>query len=646
MKPNIKNTLYRNDQVEETIGMRIDTESLSHLMTVLTDLYSDPIMAIVREISTNARDSHIDAGVIRPIEVSLPTEGQRKFIVRDFGLGLSVEDIRNVFSAYGASTKRNSNDVTGMLGLGCKAPLSYTNSFMVEAVKDGVKTIASVTKDESNVGSIKILDTFETDEVNGVTVTVPVRQGDAYRFKNAADELFAVWRGGVLIDNEEPAPLDTATHFFIDPDVALVRYKRTIVMGGVPYEVPGHNRDGWIAWVDMGEVDFTPSREALHMTKRTEATVKQIESFVAERFARVVNDELAQQPNDWERLKKYRQIQQSSFRSFSGLAAFRDLTMPKDTTAWNVRIEGNGEGTSWTAHGVSVYNLIDIINRDVRIITGFPFKRVSPLHKAMLATLNPGKRTEYLVLPQGLSLLGYQDMPHTKWDTIPEIPKAARPKAVRSLVNAPKYDIFHKGTVKYDQTVGIVPDDKILAGVSDRMAASAFAVLLEDDYYIAYVPHARIAKFFRLYEDALKKDDLNKILNKKMGSIAKKFTKYELLRLQLDREQINTIVQYAGDLDDPIFDVLLKAAKASTVNIDKLRNMAQRAPYGGSAYPALPPTFRGEAAKGLDEWATAVERYPLIFSNNHSMSYWRNQAPKSAMIEYANDRYEKHYKGV
>lgn len=648
MKPNIKNTLYRHDDVTETIGMRIDTDSLSHLMTVLTDLYSNPIAAIVREISTNARDSHIDAGVDRPIEIALPTEGHRKFVVRDFGIGLSVDDIRNVFSAYGASTKRESNSVTGMLGLGCKAPLSYTNSFTVEAVKDGVKAIANVTKDESNVGSIKILDTFETDEANGVTVSVPVRPHDAGRFRSEAEELFSYWRGGVLVDGEEPAGVDESDHFFIDPDVALMRYERTIVMGGVPYKVPHSSqvRNGWVAWVDMGEVDFTPSREALHMTKRTEETVKAIEGFVAERFAKVVNDELAQQPNDWERLKKYRQIQQSSFRSFQGLAQFRDLSMPDDSEAWHCRIEGDGQGTSWKARSISIYNLIDIIGRDVKIVTGFPFKRVSPLHKAMLAQLHKGQRVEWLILPEGLSLLGYQDMPHTKWETIPEIPKATRPKVVRSAKNAPKYDIWHQGNVTYDKTVkDLVPDDKILAGVEQQHVARSFSLMLPD-VYIVYLPSTRVDKFFRLYDDALHAKDLNKLVEKHMSTISKKLTKNELMRLAMDNDQIRTLQEYADELNDPIFDVLVRAVKCDMTRIHKLNKLVQEAPYDASQYKCLPPSMRRESVAEPNEWTKAQERYPLIFGGNRNNYYWRQQAPKEALIEYANDRYELHYKGA
>jgi hypothetical protein len=53
--------------------MSFDENSLSHLMSILTDLYSDPALAVIREYSTNALDSHVEAGNTDPIEVILPS---------------------------------------------------------------------------------------------------------------------------------------------------------------------------------------------------------------------------------------------------------------------------------------------------------------------------------------------------------------------------------------------------------------------------------------------------------------------------------------------------------------------------------------------------------------------------------------------
>src|SRR5262245_34262870 len=98
----------------ENVRMGIDTSALQHIISVLTDLYSDPELAVIREYSTNALDAHRDAGNPLPIEVTLPTPLAPLFKVRDYGDGLDAEDIRNIYSRYGTSTKRDSNDVVGM----------------------------------------------------------------------------------------------------------------------------------------------------------------------------------------------------------------------------------------------------------------------------------------------------------------------------------------------------------------------------------------------------------------------------------------------------------------------------------------------------------------------------------------------------
>jgi sensor histidine kinase regulating citrate/malate metabolism len=109
----------------EKIAMGIDPAAMAHIMSILTDLYSDPEYAVIREYSTNAFDSHIEAGQTRPIEVTLPTDLAPFLTIRDFGIGLDAEGIESIYSLYGASTKRNTNDQVGMLGLGCKSALTY-----------------------------------------------------------------------------------------------------------------------------------------------------------------------------------------------------------------------------------------------------------------------------------------------------------------------------------------------------------------------------------------------------------------------------------------------------------------------------------------------------------------------------------------
>ena len=160
---------------------------------ILSDgLYSDKIQSVIRELSCNAVDSHVESGEAnRPIEVHLPTTWEPWFHVRDFGVGIDHDQVIGIYTVYGASTKTNSNEFIGQLGLGSKSPFSYVDAFDVTARKNGVERQYSMYKDEKNMPSVALLGEFATTEPNGVTVKMPVKQEDIRRFSEKAALVFS-----------------------------------------------------------------------------------------------------------------------------------------------------------------------------------------------------------------------------------------------------------------------------------------------------------------------------------------------------------------------------------------------------------------------------------------------------------------------
>lgn len=117
-----KNAIILEDgeEVQESIKMSLDLESATEIMQILSkNLYSDSVGSTVREASANSLDSMRRAGVTdRPIIVSLkPNGGNYEFSVEDFGTGLSHEEVFNIISKYGASTKRQIVNELGYFGL-------------------------------------------------------------------------------------------------------------------------------------------------------------------------------------------------------------------------------------------------------------------------------------------------------------------------------------------------------------------------------------------------------------------------------------------------------------------------------------------------------------------------------------------------
>ena len=177
-------------QSQETIGMSLDLDSAQILMQMLSkNLYSDDIGSAVRECASNALDSHRRAGVDTPIVVSFKasTQNNYEFCVEDFGIGLDADDVRNIISKYGKSTKRNSATELGMMGLGFKAPLAYSSSFYFVCRKDGMERKYMMYEGE-DTNTIDLLYEKETAEHNGVKIIIPVKYSDKYQFMKKIKE--------------------------------------------------------------------------------------------------------------------------------------------------------------------------------------------------------------------------------------------------------------------------------------------------------------------------------------------------------------------------------------------------------------------------------------------------------------------------
>ena len=175
---------------QESIGMSLDLDSAQILMQMLSkNLYSDDIGSAIRECASNALDSHRRAGVDTPIVVSLKAASYNnyEFCVEDFGIGLDADDVRNIISKYGKSTKRNSATELGMMGLGFKAPLAYSSSFYFVCRKDGMERKYMMYEGE-DTNTIDLLYETETTEVNGVKIIIPVKYGDKYNFQRKIKE--------------------------------------------------------------------------------------------------------------------------------------------------------------------------------------------------------------------------------------------------------------------------------------------------------------------------------------------------------------------------------------------------------------------------------------------------------------------------
>jgi hypothetical protein len=516
MRPNANVAERKGDLGGQKIAMTFDQNSLAHLMSVMTDLYSDPELAVIREYSTNAWDSHKAAGVVRPIEITLPNGLSPYFRVKDYGLGMDIDDIENIYSQYGASTKRDTDDQVGMLGLGCKSAISYTNQFNVVAVKNGRKYNVAVSRTENGSGEMEIVLDTETDEPNGVEIIVPAKRGN--NFAHKASEFYQFWeKGSVLIDGKEPNYIEGREMFdglLMVPDLT----RDYLVMGNVGYPLDDrhqigertyYSRYGVVARVNIGDVNFTPSRESLHYTNKTEATVNTIREKFKEGIKNVVEKDVLSCATHEDALNAYLDWYRMLGGDY-GRYKFPEVEYKGKKVPMKINHPFLSYKVNHTRYAVDSHNWIDIKTaRDTPVIYGFSGEKISGHQREKMRTwrtLNGFDSNNILICDELPDVLEEDWIPESKvysWEDVKsaKIPgqKTSRPKAV--------YDVYMPGAQRIKQvTADEFPDDVQIALVTPKDVPNFRIVkkFLEenDDVMIVRLQQYRWEKFMRTYTEA------------------------------------------------------------------------------------------------------------------------------------------------
>lgn len=387
-----------SDVNEDKFSMTIDPKSMNHIIARLTDLYADPIVATVREIISNAIDATraIPEEKRKPIDVFVPTLMSSEFDVTDHALGLSLSEIKNIYTRYGASTKESDFSQIGAYGLGSKAPLSYTSEFTVETAKDGMYTSILVTV-ENGINTVKILAHGTTDKDNFMKVSIPVKKEDIDSFANAlktykehpmkdisfnglddieADNVDKFL--GTMDYNGIPLNIYIPNNNIIDYLMSLLRNKETDsgvnyvikgILSGYEYVLLDNNR-----WNELdfsielvpGIVDFSSSRDEITNTIRKKNLIEAFEKFMTQDeaindfikllnlddnlkrtlFVRCLDANLYERLNDDEKKKLFTLssgyvLGQSTTRALGIIDGFRNIVEYTDNHSLNMSSIGN-----------------------------------------------------------------------------------------------------------------------------------------------------------------------------------------------------------------------------------------------------------------------------------------------------------------
>ncbi len=323
MKPTpINENALSQKGIQESVSFAISESGLPHLLDILRNsMYSDKILAVQREYACNAVDAHVQTGQPeRPIVIGLPTRLLTEFSVRDYGKGLTTDEVRNIYTQYGESTKRGTNDAIGMFGIGCKSAFAYSDSFMVKSYVDGKCYHYNAIIDPSKVGQCDLLGVSDTNEENGIEVIIPVEPDDINVFEEKAQEFFRYFKVKPVIkgrptffeDQKDPIlsgdewewnTSNTSTYYSDNKPVAImgnVAYRiEKSNLKNVPEELQNMFSECLHIEFEIGELSVAASREMLEYTDVTIKNIVKKMLKIKEEIVGQIHEKFANEKSYW-----------------------------------------------------------------------------------------------------------------------------------------------------------------------------------------------------------------------------------------------------------------------------------------------------------------------------------------------------------
>lgn len=289
-------------------------------------MYKNPIMAIAREISCNARDAHREVGKqATPIEIHLPNAFAPQYKVRDFGPGISPERMSKVFIQYATSTKREDNFQTGGFGLGAKTPFSYADTFTIVTITDGTKRTYHAYIDESRVGKMSLVSEEKTDEPAGTTIVIPVAKKDFREFIDGTITSTEFWDVKPKLLGVNPTPeyknlsllysgsgwslysrknVSSYSGFGSNYGYQNNRSESYAIIDGIGYAIESDSlaklsgfhknllTNPFHFYFGNGELSLSASRDSIHYDEKTQKAIIDRIGVLASEIIKIINDKI------------------------------------------------------------------------------------------------------------------------------------------------------------------------------------------------------------------------------------------------------------------------------------------------------------------------------------------------------------------
>lgn len=396
-------------------NFRITDATQARIMMSLSDkIYTRKNLAVIREISTNMLDAQKEAGKnISECIISLPTLTDLNLKFRDFGYGLTEDQLINTYCVFGESTKRNSNDYVGLLGYGSKSPYAISDSFTVTSWVNGEKSIYQCVKgDTTKLHEALLLSRCVSDEPSGIEVCVPVKQDAIWMFHREACDFFKYWETLPNIINMDIGHLDTMTKFrntlpTLKGECWNIRPKSDgnaigiAFMGGVSYRIDWNVLSNYMSltsktrvlfdiiqnndvtlFFKMGEVQFVDSRESLEYTELTLNAIKNIINSIFSKIEKSIQEKFTSATNLWDAKIIYNAI------FGTGILELEEGESSDCIT--NIKIlDGNLSALENACDGLFMWNTIPIHNASFSDLNKFDNASPTEIHEYNCTPDNP-----------------------------------------------------------------------------------------------------------------------------------------------------------------------------------------------------------------------------------------------------------------
>ena len=428
----------------------------------IVDMFADKVYtkkerAVIRELSCNAHDSQVMAGTTDvPFDVHLPTQLESWFSIRDYGTGLSDEEVRTIFSGIGISTKRNSNDVIGCFGIGSLSPFSVSDSFTVTSYHNGTVNVYNCYRDETRRPVVALLTSSDTDQPNGLEINISVEPKSTYHggnnWEQEAISVFRHWSVTTPNINSDyvNTELKDNRSYMVETDY----YGFTggygsmyAVMGNIAYEIDDdmlpHNFRGFDGYVkfELGDLSFDTARENLDDTDGNKAAINDRLSDIHHDLVDDIHQMILSQPSDWDRAVF---VERLSFRFCTIINTCKD----KDWSLNDYKLpvaDGEGNLIYYSQYGKGTGGRLDL-SKNVRY---FLDKRgyIARVKKAA----KESRSTMYVMTQEQIDFYG---VPSHLVEDLEVLPKVYRASS-GSGGNATKAKVF-----AYDENAGRYSDNQ------------------------------------------------------------------------------------------------------------------------------------------------------------------------------------------